>query len=63
MEPFVKLFFLVSYVEERPWWPIHWPNKERKKKELRGEGNQIKFIDLRFEERIVSIISFEAHFR
>ena len=25
-------FFLVSYVEERPWWPIQSPNKGRKKK-------------------------------
>ena len=26
------LFFLVSYVEERPWWSIQSPNKGRKKK-------------------------------
>ena len=25
-------FFLVGYVEERPWWPIQCPNKGRKKK-------------------------------
>ena len=25
-------FFTVSYVEERPWWPIQSPNKGRKKK-------------------------------
>ena len=25
------LFFLVSYVGERPWWPIQRPNKGRKK--------------------------------
>ena len=25
-------FFLPSYVEERPWWPIQSPNKGRKKK-------------------------------
>ena len=25
-------FFLVGYVEERPWWPIQSPNKGRKKK-------------------------------
>ena len=25
-------FFLVSYVEERPWWPIKCPNKGRKKR-------------------------------
>ena len=41
-------FFLVSYVGERPWWPIQSPNKGRKKKakELR---DQIKFIYLRFD--------------
>ena len=25
-------FFLVGYVEERPWWPIQSPNTGRKKK-------------------------------
>ena len=25
-------FFLVSYVGERPWWPMQSPNKGRKKK-------------------------------
>ena len=25
-------FFLVGYVEERPWWPIQSPYKGRKKK-------------------------------
>ena len=25
-------FFLVGYVDERPWWPIKSPNKGRKKK-------------------------------
>ena len=25
-------FFLLGYVEERPWWPIQSPNKGRKKK-------------------------------
>ena len=28
----VFFFFLVGYVEERPWWPIQSPNKGRKKK-------------------------------
>ena len=28
----VSLSFLVSYVGERPWWPIQSPNKGRKKK-------------------------------
>ena len=27
----VFFFFLVGYVEERPWWPIQSPNKGRKK--------------------------------
>ena len=27
-----KGFFLVGYVEERPWWPIQSPNIGRKKK-------------------------------
>ena len=41
----------MDYVEERPWWPIHSPNKGRKKKALmlRVERDQIKFNDLRFE--------------
>ena len=47
------LYFFASYVEERPWWLIQSPNKGRKKKEeserLRGERDQIKFIDLKFE--------------
>ena len=28
----VPIFFLVSYVEERLWWPIQSPKKVRKKK-------------------------------
>ena len=39
----------MSYVGERPWWPIQSPNNVREKKSLRGERDQIKFIDLRFE--------------
>ena len=43
----------MSYVEGRPWWPIQSLNNGRKKKEeserLRGEGDLIRFIDLRFE--------------
>ena len=27
-----QFFFLVGYVEERPWWPIQSPNKGKKKK-------------------------------
>ena len=45
--------FLVSHVEERPRWPIQCLNKGRKKKEeserLRGERDQINFVDLGFE--------------
>ena len=29
---FFFFFSSVGYVEERPWWPIHSPNKGRKKK-------------------------------
>ena len=46
-----NISFLLSYVEERPWWPIQKP-QQRKKEESerqRGERDQIKFIDLRFE--------------
>ena len=43
----------MGYVEEKPQWPIQCFNKGRKKKEeseqLRGERDQIKFIDIRFE--------------
>ena len=43
--------FLMTYVGERPWWPIQSPNKRRKEESarLRGERDQIKFIDLGFE--------------
>ena len=45
-----NLLFLVSYVEERPRWPIQSPNKEQEECErLRRGSDQIKFIDLRFE--------------
>ena len=27
----------MSYVGERPWWPIQCPNKGRRKKEAKGE--------------------------
>ena len=30
------LFFLVGYVEERPWWLIQSPNKRRQKKARGG---------------------------
>ena len=41
----------MSYVEERPRWPNKAPTKEerRKRRAKRREGDQIKFIDLRFE--------------
>ena len=42
--------FLVSYVEEGPWWSIQSPKREKEESErLRGKRDQIKFIDLRFE--------------
>ena len=41
----------MSYVRERPWWPIQCPNSGSKEesKRLRGERDQVKFIDPRFE--------------
>ena len=46
----ILFYFLVTDVEERPWWPTQSPNNGRKKK-AKGykEGDQIKFIDLRFK--------------
>ena len=45
----------MSYVDERTWWLI--PTLEKRKKEdserPRGDGDQIKLIDLRFEGRQV----------
>ena len=40
--------FLGSYVGERPWWPIQQWKKEGSE-QLRGERDQIKFVDLGFE--------------
>ena len=44
--------YLASHAEERPWWPIQSLNKGQKAKDdsegLRGKGDQIKFVDLRF---------------
>ena len=37
-----------SHAGERPWWPIQ-SDKTNENARLRGEGDQIKFIDLRFE--------------
>ena len=41
----------MSYVEERPWRPLQSHNKTKKgeSERLRGEGDQIKVIDLKFE--------------
>ena len=36
-------------LKERPWLPIQSPTKEERKGRLRGEGDKIKFLDLRFE--------------
>ena len=47
--------FLVSYVKERPWWPIQSPNMGRKRKTNR-EGDQIRSIDLRFERWQVVVL-------
>ena len=46
------LSFLVNHVEERTWWTIQSPNKEKSER-LRGEVDQIKFINLRFKRRQV----------
>ena len=46
------IIFLVGYVEKSPWWRIKSLNKEESEK-LRGERDQIKFIDHRFERRQV----------
>ena len=35
-------FFLVSYVGERPWWPVQSPNKGRKNKLKDGEGEKMR---------------------
>ena len=43
----IEWVFLVSYVGERPWWPIQNPNKGRKRMAKRRERSN--FIDLRFE--------------
>ena len=40
--------FFVNYVEERPLRPLQSPNNGRRKYSD-GEGDKIKFIDLRFE--------------
>ena len=43
----------MSYVGAWPWWPIQCFNKEERRRKkidrLRGERDQIKFIDLGFE--------------
>ena len=40
----------MSYIGERLWWPIESHHNGRKKKNtLRGERDQIRLIDLRFE--------------
>ena len=43
-----KLFLLVNYVGQRPRRSRQGPDKGGKKGRLRGEGDQIKLIDLRF---------------
>ena len=43
-----KLFLLVNHVEEEPRRSRQGPDKGGKKGRLRGEGDQIKLIDLRF---------------
>ena len=31
------MFSLVRYVRERPWWPIQSPDKEGRKKKVKGQ--------------------------
>ena len=45
------IFFLVSCVKGRPWWPMQSPNREERRERLRGEGDKIESVDLRFERR------------
>ena len=43
-------FFLVSYVGDRPWWPMQSPNNGRKEiAKGKEERDQIKLIYLRYE--------------
>ena len=44
----ITFFLLVTYVGERAWWHIESPKKEEREK-LRGEEDEIKFVDLRLE--------------
>ena len=44
----VFYFFLATSVEERPWRLTQSPDTGRNER-LRGEGDQIKFIDLGFQ--------------
>ena len=45
-----RIFFLVNYVEERPWW-------QEETERLRGEGDQIMLIDLRFKRWFITRVS------
>ena len=49
-----------AYVEERPCWSVNKPQQRKKEysERLRGEGDQIKFIDLRFERWQVVGLSY-----
>ena len=47
----------MSYVEERPWWPKPQQRRKEESEMLRGEGDQIKFVDVRFERwKIVGLM-------
>ena len=42
--------FLVSYIEERPWWPMQSSNKEERRKrkaKRRGIGSSLLILDLK----------------
>ena len=46
----ILLFSVVNHDEERPWRPIQAPEKEERRKRLRGERDKIKLIGLRLEK-------------
>ena len=45
----MSCIFLVSYIEERPWWPIPSPNKGKKQKAKRREiSSGLLVLDLKY---------------
>ena len=55
----IFFFFLVGYVEERPWWPIQSPNKGRKKKAFLPGDRIFKWIFIiKISSEITPLTSF-----